>query len=365
MIENIFDLLGRAVSILSIVLMVVGFIMLIRQINKSNRLRASSLLLSMVFSILMLMFNAFVLRSTGIRWWYVFLLIFGIGFGLAWGKTTKLDIRENKVLGKRSIGYILFWLISLLLTQVLALFAKRDVVAFGLVGMFFSTGISMGTNSNILLRIRKIIRFPESFPAAKPNSSEINALGIEKPQNRKRKRKWLIAGSIIGSVFVLAIAAGLIILFLLSSQDFSFDLSGDDPIDIPSETQAVQPIEENLESGSTIIEGENSDKTISEEVNSQQLSPEEIANDGISQYEAYLYINGEFAEEFTTSIEISFTDGGVCLTENGEKTCLSKAGLNEYLTENGTSRIVFTLDGFIWHFLDQESEVKVFFILME
>lgn len=365
MIGNIFDLLGRAVSILSIVLMVVGFIMLIRQINNSNRLRASSLLLSMVFSVLMLVFNAFVLRSTGIRWWYVFLLIFGIGFGMAWGKTTKLDLKENKVLGKRSVGYILFWLISLILTQVLALFAKRDVVAFGLVGMFFSTGISMGTNSNILLRIRRILRFPGSFPETTSNSPETTGVDQIKPAKSNRKKKWLIAGSIIGSFFILAIGAGLIILFLLSSQDFSFDLSGDDPIDIPSETQAVQPIEENLEPGSTIIEEENPDNSISEEANSLQLSPEEIANEGVYQYQAYLYMDGEFAEEFTTSIEISFTDGGVCLTENGEKTCLSKAGLNEYLTEDGTSRIVFTLDGFIWHFLDQEAEVKVFFILME
>jgi hypothetical protein len=55
----------------------------------------------------------------------------------------------------------------------------------------------------------------------------------------------------------------------------------------------------------------------------------------------------------------------VCLTENAEKTCLTTVGLNEYFAEDGTSRIVFTLDGFTWYFLDEESEVKVFFILME
>lgn len=41
---------------------------------------------------------------------------------------------------------------------MLAFFAKTNVVAFGLAGMFFSTGASLGTNSNMLYRMRKLFR---------------------------------------------------------------------------------------------------------------------------------------------------------------------------------------------------------------
>jgi len=234
MFTNFFDLLGRAVSILSLILMVVGFIMLIRQINKSNRLRASSLFLSMMFSVLMLVFNAFVLRSTGIRWWYVFLLIFGVGFGIAWGKATTVDLKDNKVLGKRSTTYILFWLISLILTQVLALFAKRDVVSFGLVGMFFSTGISMGTNSNILFRIHRVLR--NSLPLHEtPQSLAVPSKSTKKePNQRKNKKKILIVGGAIGFLVLFLAAAGLFIILYLSNQEFTL------PIKISGEVITVE-----------------------------------------------------------------------------------------------------------------------------
>ena len=99
----------------------------------------------------------FVFNSVALQWWFILLIIFGVGFGFAWGTTTKLDLQNNSVVGKRSILYIFFWLASLGVTQILSLFAKSNVVAFGLAGMFFSTGASVGSNSNIIFRMRNLL----------------------------------------------------------------------------------------------------------------------------------------------------------------------------------------------------------------
>jgi membrane protein CcdC involved in cytochrome C biogenesis len=169
---SISNFIGRFISFISIVLMGIGFFMLIKTIKKSNRVRASSLLLSVVFSVAMLLFNVFVMRSARIQWWFPLILIFGAGFGFAWGTTTTLNIQEEKILGKRSVLYIYFWLASMLITQVLAFFAKTNAVAFGLAGMFFSTGASLGTNSNILYRMKHLF-------ASSQEASNINR-GIPK-----------------------------------------------------------------------------------------------------------------------------------------------------------------------------------------
>lgn len=154
--QIITNFLGRFVGFISTIFIMVGFSKLIKQMKKTNRMRARSHLMSIVFSVLMLVFNVLVLKGAKINLGFVLFLIFGAGFGLAWGKTTVLNIQEDKVIGKRSILYIYFWIASLAITQVLAFVAKANVVAIGLAGMFFSTGASLGTNSNILYRMKHL-----------------------------------------------------------------------------------------------------------------------------------------------------------------------------------------------------------------
>jgi len=173
--QIITNFLGRFVGFISTIFIVVGFSKLIKQMKKTNRMRARTHLMSIVFSVLMLAFNALVLKDIRINWWFVFFLIFGAGFGFAWGTTTTLDIQEDKVVGKRSVLYIYFWVASLAITQVLALIAKANVVAIGLVGMFFSTGASLGTNGNILYRMKHLVTLPQKTSNINKNIPKRNA----------------------------------------------------------------------------------------------------------------------------------------------------------------------------------------------
>ena len=150
------DFSGRLVGVVSLFLTGVGFLLLVRQIKKTNRVRAGSILLSMAFSVLMLLFNLLVMNRAPLYGWLLLFLIFGGGFGLAWGRATRLDLREERVVGQRSVIYIYFWLASLLVTQLLGLAARAGVVSLGLAGMFFSTGAALGTNGNILVRMKRM-----------------------------------------------------------------------------------------------------------------------------------------------------------------------------------------------------------------
>jgi membrane protein CcdC involved in cytochrome C biogenesis len=236
--------LSRGFSILSVLLLTAGFILLIRQMKKTSRMSSISHLLSMAFSFILLLFNVYVLRSAEINWWFVFLLIFGAGFGFAWGTTTRLKLQDNHVIGKRSVLYIYFWLASLLVTQILAFFAKTSTVALGLGGMFFSTGASLGTNSNIIYRMRKLVcslKFPIdsrlnlASPTTSRDISQIisrkeNAVGETESLTRQksivpeRKENNFFALKIIGGCFTLLLIAFVLIRFMFAEQIFPMQL---------------------------------------------------------------------------------------------------------------------------------------------
>jgi membrane protein CcdC involved in cytochrome C biogenesis len=148
----------RGLSLLSIPLMAWAIWGLIRQVRKPLPIRAFTPLLGMVMSTGMLLINVVVLRQAAPSLLGVSLLVVGLGFGLAWGQTTRLSLEGEKVVARRSVVHLLFWAVSFAITQILATFATAAWVAGGLVTMFFAAGTTLGTNTNLLLRQQKMRR---------------------------------------------------------------------------------------------------------------------------------------------------------------------------------------------------------------
>ena len=153
LLKSVLVVLGRVIGFLSIPMFIVGFIFLIKSIKKSNTLRVRSHLLSIFFSLAMLLVNVVFLNQAITSWWLLVFLFFGFGFGFLWGLTTRMQLQNGQVMGKRSVLFMIFWMLSLALTQVLMTFASRQVVAVGMGTMFFSAGTSLGTNINLISRI--------------------------------------------------------------------------------------------------------------------------------------------------------------------------------------------------------------------
>lgn len=287
---SISSFIGRFISFISIILMGIGFFMLIKTIKKSNRVRGSSLLFSMVFSVGMLLFNVLVMRSARIQWWFPLILIFGAGFGFAWGTTTTLNIQEKKILGKRSVLYIYFWLASMLITQVLAFFAKTNAVAFGLAGMFFSTGASLGTNSNILYRMQQLLRSPRpaSVLAGSPPSQEAEVrfcvkCGAALKENAKfcsrcgwktetanvktGGRGWIIGGATIG-IAILSVGGFLLLRSLTDNQNPPSEPLLAESGDVQAGPAIVQPV--NVDENPDIVPDSSHETTSHEKGETQQ-----------------------------------------------------------------------------------------------
>jgi len=146
------EYLASICSLSSIPAALLGMWGIIRQINKEQKLNLRSPLVGMLFSPMILAVNVVLMRQVALNLAGPLFLILGLGFGLAWGMSMRLSVREGLLIGKQSILHLLFWGLSYAITQGLAVFAPASWVAGGLVLMFFSTGATLGTNLNLIIR---------------------------------------------------------------------------------------------------------------------------------------------------------------------------------------------------------------------
>ncbi|MCI0520919.1 MAG: hypothetical protein L0Z70_11785 [Chloroflexi bacterium] len=174
---------ARLFSLCSLPLLLLALWGVARQINKEQRLDLASPLLGVVMAALTLGINLTFLSQASLSWAAPMLGALGLGFGLAWGQTTRLQARGGEVTGKQPALHLLFWGLSLALTQLMAAFLPAAWTAGGLALMFFTTGITLGINLNLLarqLRLRAILRAPGqgSAPLRPPGLPERKPPGL-------------------------------------------------------------------------------------------------------------------------------------------------------------------------------------------
>lgn len=145
-------MIWRMLSLLSIPVVLWTFWRLAKQVGKPQRVRILTPVVGMVISTLMLVVNVFLLHRAAAGLLGVALLVVGIGFGLAWGQSTRFSMQDDVLVAKRSVLYLVFWAGSFAITQLLATFASTVWVAGGLLTMFFAAGATLGTNTNLLAR---------------------------------------------------------------------------------------------------------------------------------------------------------------------------------------------------------------------
>ncbi|MEA2024185.1 MAG: hypothetical protein U9N79_07855 [Actinomycetota bacterium] len=151
-------MIGRIIGLLSVPMFVFVIWSLIRQVRRPAPVRPGWTAIGIVMAPFMLIINLVFLRQAAPGALGIALLVFGIGFGAAWGFTARLSMRNEKVIADRSILHLIFWAVSFGLTQLLATFALAEVVAGGLAAMFFATGTTLGTSTNLLVRQLQIRR---------------------------------------------------------------------------------------------------------------------------------------------------------------------------------------------------------------
>ena len=141
----------RLIGWLSIPLLVFAVLIMIRSIKRQSRLRARALVIPLVTTLLVpLVYIAILGTAPSILAGALF--VFGLVIGFVWGNTTVLELRDGEVFGARSVGYIIIWGFTFILSQTLALTAGTLLVGLGLSTIFLSMGIALGTNGNLIYR---------------------------------------------------------------------------------------------------------------------------------------------------------------------------------------------------------------------
>lgn len=168
----------RIISLLSIPLTLFMFYMLARTVGKEQPARLRTYVLGIVMPSLMMIVNLLFMLKAFIAWcpgiWMPIIMI-GIGFGYFWGRSSKLYKRGDILVIKRTVMHLGFWAVSYSITQLFSAVLPATIAAGGLATMFFSTGSSVGMNTNLILRQKK--------------------LDVELPTTQKNKTKSVITVS--------------------------------------------------------------------------------------------------------------------------------------------------------------------------
>lgn len=124
----------------------------LRAFRKARRMRARPLLLTIGTSLVSLpvyLLLSGARLSPAIGWTS---LALGLLAGLVWGLTTQLYFERGQLMGRHSLVALGAWLASWVLAQGLGLTSSTLLVAIGLVPLCFTTGTTVGTNTNLLMR---------------------------------------------------------------------------------------------------------------------------------------------------------------------------------------------------------------------
>ncbi len=140
------------ITFTSLLLAVAALYGLARQLRKELPITASGLLLGLGASLMLLAINLLLLQRA-IRG-LPEIIGFGLGllFGLVWGQASRFRAEGATVYVRRSALHLLFWGISLGLTQALAWVAPPSWVTAGLATMALAAGTTIGITLNHLAR---------------------------------------------------------------------------------------------------------------------------------------------------------------------------------------------------------------------
>jgi hypothetical protein len=131
--------------------------MMVRSLKKERTITIRSLLLQVIISIVdvdHLYRPSEYLRPDGWSW---VLIAAGLVAGGLQSRTTALTVRGDRVLGKRSGWFLIVWGLAFTITQLLAVFARGGMASYGLLTIYFATGLSIGANLGLFMRRQQVL----------------------------------------------------------------------------------------------------------------------------------------------------------------------------------------------------------------
>ena len=168
----------KIIGYLSIPLMIFSAYTMIKSLNRDQRIKTLSLVLPMVTSVAAVFLYTAILKITTSTFLSAILAIVGFLLGIWWSRSTILSIKNGAVTGKRSSVYIVVWILTIAITQLMSQVSSPKLVALGISSMFFSTGLALGTNLSLLSRRHKLASTLKSASRTCPHCGKTVAAGL-------------------------------------------------------------------------------------------------------------------------------------------------------------------------------------------
>lgn len=148
-------MIARILAVLSIPLVGVGLWLVIRQVRHPSPLRQWTPLIGLAMAPLGMMLNLVILRQAapGRAGWLAGIV--GLLFGIAWDRTTRIEVADGRLIARRSALYLVLWGVAYAITQILTAVTVASWVSAGLVSLCFATGTAIGMNIDLLARYRR------------------------------------------------------------------------------------------------------------------------------------------------------------------------------------------------------------------
>lgn len=151
------ELFLRIIGYLSILILVISFAFMIKNLRRGRRLTIRSLIIPVLMSIVFLVVYSTILDIPGPTAISAALAILGLVLGVLWSRTTQLTVKGSTVYAQRSVWYVVIWGLSIVFTQFMAVTATPELASYGLSTLYFSTGLAVSTNVSLLLRRLEVL----------------------------------------------------------------------------------------------------------------------------------------------------------------------------------------------------------------
>jgi len=116
-----------------------------------------------------------IITGTSVNWWLAMVLAgLGIVIGFGEGRMTRMYYRDNTLIVKRSVGYLILWGLAYLLTVALDQLGNAALHAVGILIMAFGLGTAVGSNVVLLFRQMTARPAPAGASPVAPAASAIS-----------------------------------------------------------------------------------------------------------------------------------------------------------------------------------------------